>query len=387
MSSLRDFDGVARGRGADRRSEEIWMRLEELLGRVEKAGPGVLGDRDLGDLGRLYRAATTSLAQARSLGSSTRRIEYLNRLVSRGHAALYGRSRRGSGLGTLLWSPLAFPQVVRQTWPFHLTALLLILLSGFYGYHGALADPEWGLEILPASESRTPYADREELRQTLLMGRPDYERAKGEPDFQGGHKALFASFLWANNTRVGLLAFFSGILGGIPTIILDLYNGLLIGVYTATFHRHGLAYEWWAWILPHGVTEFLAIILLSGGGLLIGHRVVAPGARSRVEALGSIRGQVLHLLLFAFPMFFVAAAIESWVRQSGMTDGTRYIFAAATALFWTGYFLWGHVPERARRFREARTIAEEWAPTPTEEELLAGLGVVRKPTRFGKSLP
>lgn len=372
MSSLREPDGIARENQVERRRERVWIRFEGLLEKVERAGPTGLDDKELRELGRLYRAVTTNLSQARSFGASTRRMDYLNRLVTRGHAALYGRSQKGSGWRTLVWSPLVFPEVVRKTWPFHLAALLILLAGATYGYLGAVEDPEWSLEILPGMEHRTPFASRDELRETLLHGRPGQPTEIGE-----GEKAFFASFLWQHNTRVGALAFFSGFLAGIPTVLLVLYNGLILGVYSAAFHRHDLAFEWWAWILPHGVTEFLAIVLLSGGGLLIGYRVIAPGNLSRARALRQIRGQVLHILVFAFPMFLIAAAIESWVRQSGISDPTRYAFAAATAILWTCYLLWGKVPESVRDVRSGQTVAEEWVPMPSHEELLAGLGFFR----------
>ena len=374
MSSLREDGPESREKPGSRGRERLWMQLEGLLERVERGGAKVLTDKQLGEMGRLYRAATTHLAQARSFGASSRRRDYLNALVTRGHAALYGRSQAGSARQVLIWSPLVFPQVVRKTWPFHLTAFLLILLAGIYGYRGAMADPEWALEVMPGGETRTPFASRSELEDTLLWGRP----GQGATEMSGGAKAAFASFLWSHNTRVGLLAFFSGALAGVPTIVLDLFNGLVLGVYTATFHRHGLAYQWWAWILPHGVTEFLAIILLSGGGLLIGYQVIAPGSLSRVEALRRVREQALHIIIFGFPMFFVAAGFESWVRQSGMSDEGRYVFAAVTAIFWTCYLLWGRVPEGVLKRREAdATLAEKPVPTPTEQELLGGLGLLR----------
>ena len=383
MPSLRQDGPFSTGRSGPGERGEAWGRLSELLDRVESAGPAALGDPELAELGRLYRAATTSLSQARSLGASAARVQHLNALVTRGHGALYGKTHRSQGVRLLLWAPLVFPEVVRATWPFHLAAFVLILVAGIYGYRGTMADPEWALELLPAEEQRTPYASRDELRETLLAGRPGYDEAGKETEedeggLLGGEKAFFASFLWRHNTRVGLLAFFLGIAAGIPTMLLDLVNGLVLGIYTAMFHRQDLAWEWWAWILPHGVTEILAIVLMSGGGLLIGYRIVNPGHDSRVAALQGIRREILYLLIFAFPMFFVAALIESFVRQSGLSDTGRYIFAAATLVFWIFYLRWGKVPESVRtRFAAERTAAERWGAPPTEQELLDALGFAR----------
>src|SRR5439155_1171646 len=45
--------------------------------------------------------------------------------------------------------------------------------------------------------------------------------------------AFFGSQLFAHNTRVGLLAFATGMLGGVPTVLLHLYNGIVLGAFFA----------------------------------------------------------------------------------------------------------------------------------------------------------
>jgi hypothetical protein len=168
-----------------------------------------------------------------------------------------------------------------------------------------------------------------------------------------------------------------------------MYNGLILGVYSATFVSNGLAYPWWAWILPHGVTELLAVVLLSGGGLWIGHRMIAPGKVSRLEALREIRSGIIHILVFAFPMFLVAALIESFLRQSGMSDEGRYVFAGISAIAWMVYLVWGKVPEGVRETIESEmTLAETWATPPSDEDLLDALGVAMAARgRPGSGLP
>jgi uncharacterized membrane protein SpoIIM required for sporulation len=49
--------------------------------------------------------------------------------------------------------------------------------------------------------------------------------------------ALFGSWLFAHNTRVGILSFATGMLAGIPTAVLPLYNGMILGALSAIFFR------------------------------------------------------------------------------------------------------------------------------------------------------
>ena len=366
-----------------RAREKLWQRLAELVdladgrepgrrvtarGPVARRGVARLDGEQMGDLGRLYRAAATHLAQARTFGASARRLDHLNRLVARAHAVVYRRPVRRVSLKVLLGSFVSFPIVVRRSLAFHGAAALLLCLGGVYGYFGAAHDPEWALEFVAPGDHRTPFADRQELLDSLLAGREGHE----SPVDGTGAKTAFATYLWLHNTQVALLSFFGGLVVGIPTVFLVLFNGALLGVYTATFHRHGLAYEWWAWILPHGVTELLAVILFSGAGLYIGHTLLVPGPRSRRAALWQIRGTVVQMVIFVFPMLLIAAVIESFLRQSNLSDPARYWFAVASALFWALYL--GTVGRRRRELEShgarAESLAEARVPLPETAEFM-----------------
>jgi len=353
--------------GAPGGFERSWSEFERLLAVAERSGLKALSVSQLKRFALLYRAATTQLARMRTLGGSAGYLNYLNSLAARAHALLYGTRRKGEVLKTVLLAPLIIPQVVRSTLRYHLIAFLLFAAGGLYGYFGARSDPDWALNFVMPGDPRTPFATREELHETLTKGRYSDEL-----------KAPFAAMLWQHNTKVGLLAFFSGILAAVPTVMILFFNGALLGVYSATFHLHGLAFQWWAWILPHGVTEIMAVVLLGGGGLLLGKTVLVSGeGLSRREALRRIRGPALYLLLAAFPLFLFAAVVESYIRQSQLSDTARFVFAATTAVLWVLYFVFVRpTPSHLARATE-KTQAELFVPMPRDEELLSALGLVR----------
>ena len=108
--------------------EELWQRLSGLCDEIDARGIEALSDRQVEDLGRLYRASTTHLALLRTFGASARDRESLNRLVSRAHAILYGRSPRGRKWAWLA-TILSIPGSIRQGWPYHLMALSCLLLE------------------------------------------------------------------------------------------------------------------------------------------------------------------------------------------------------------------------------------------------------------------
>src|SRR5262249_47316 len=100
-----------------------------------------------------------------------------------------------------------------------------------------------------------------------------------------GLKSVFSASLFVHNTGIGFLAFATGILAGIPTIILAFYNGITIGAFAWIFSRDAAWPTFWAWLLPHAIPELLAITLCSSAGLLIAEAVLAPSRRGVAAGL------------------------------------------------------------------------------------------------------
>src|SRR6185295_6395833 len=65
--------------------ETTWLRLEDLLTRVEKRSPRSLSDEDMLAIPGLYRATLSSLSVARSTSLDQALIEYLEALVARAY--------------------------------------------------------------------------------------------------------------------------------------------------------------------------------------------------------------------------------------------------------------------------------------------------------------
>jgi len=64
--------------------------------------------------------------------------------------------------------------------------------------------------------------------------------------------------------------------GRIPVFLLLFLNGLTLGAFSALFASRGLAGDFWGWVLPHGLTELLAVVLCAGG-LVLAQALLFPG--------------------------------------------------------------------------------------------------------------
>ncbi|HUQ02668.1 MAG TPA: stage II sporulation protein M [Kofleriaceae bacterium] len=311
-----------------REREETWRQLEDLLKRVHDKGLSGLAAEELATLPHLYRATLSSLSVARAISLDRALVEYLESLVARAYVVVYGSRERAR---TRVWEFLRwrFPAAVRAgRW--HVVLSLLFTIAGAVAaFEMVSADSDAYYMFVDSSLAggRDPSAPTSELRDQLY----------DEQDFNHG-LSYFASSLFNNNSRVGILAFALGFLAGLPTLILLLQNGLMLGAFAALYHSRGLSWDLWGWLLPHGVTELLAVILCGGAGFLLAHAVVFPGSEPRVDALRRRGRQAAEIVLGSVIMLFIAGLIEGIFRQTVTSIEVRYAVACSTALFWIWYF-------------------------------------------------
>ncbi len=324
------------------RNRKDWEELESLVKRARR-WVGEMPPEDLSRLDVLYRRTVVHLAQASSRTTDRALIQYLNDLTAAAHSVIYLPPKRRFPAKVGRFLAQDFGRCVARTWRYHAVAAALVVLGAVLGYYVSLTDLTAAYAILPSGEFRMAGATREQLEEALRSGR----------DIGSGEKFAFSSMLFTNNLRVGLLALATGILAAIPTVILLIFNGMILGAMTAVHHQAGIHSEWWAWILPHGVTELTAIALSGGVGLMIGRAVISPGLHSRGESLRRAGAESLRVIGGVAVMLVLAAIIESYVRQSDWSQAARFRLAGLTAVFWIGYFTLGALFEAKARRRPA----------------------------------
>jgi uncharacterized membrane protein SpoIIM required for sporulation len=312
-----------------RQGEPRWRELERLVEKAEKGGIASLTPEQLAMLPILYRAASSSLGVARAISLDANVLAYLEALVARAYFCVYGTRRHLREAVAEFFSD-RFPRAVRSlSGPILLSALILFLglAAGFFLTR---SDPERFHALVPEemSQGRTPESSTESLRGALYHeSRPD-----------SNSLVRFAAFLFTHNSRVGLTAFALGFALGVPVFVLMLYNGLLLGAFSALYASRGLSVELWAWILPHGVTEMTAVVFCGGAGLAIARSIVFPGRHTRLENLAVGGREAGVVAVGACAMLFVAGVIEGVFRQTVLHVGARYALAGFTVLCWSLYF-------------------------------------------------
>jgi uncharacterized membrane protein SpoIIM required for sporulation len=307
--------------------EAEWQRLEELLARFESGHQSTLTEDEIVAIPRLYRATLSSLSVARAISLDSNLLEYLESLSTRAYFCVYGAR------ATLIERILQFfsrdwPKAVRDLWRETLVATALTLIGAVAAFALMKQSPDWFESLVPAglAHGRGPGASAQLLRDTLF----------GTPDTDG--LSVFSTFLFTHNAQIALFAFALGFACCLPTALLMIYNGMMLGAFFAVFSARGLGVEFGGWALIHGVTEIFAVILAGAAGFRPGWVLAFPGERSRLEALSRAGRDAATVMAGVIVMLALAGLLEGFGRQLIVSTGTRYTVAIGSAAFWIVYF-------------------------------------------------
>ncbi|MGE5549932.1 MAG: stage II sporulation protein M [Bacteroidota bacterium] len=301
-----------------------WEQLEAILEQARRRGLPSLSRADLMALGRLYRRAASNLAYARTHRLEPELIAYLNNLVGRAHAYVY-LPPAGIWRQISLMLRQTFPTVLQKRLVFVLLAAALMAGAAGLGYYLQCRSPKVAAAMLPgvAEETYKRFSDNTWFNDPLAQ------------------RPLISAAIMANNIKVAVMAFAGGILIGLITFYSLYFNGLMLGILTGFFvsRHHGL--DFWATILPHGVTELTAICIAGGAGLLLASALVSPGRYRRRDAL-IIRGRdAVILFLGVVVLLIFAGAIEGFVSTIGsLGNGPRLAIAGGSGVLVYLYLFW-----------------------------------------------
>ena len=291
-----------------------WDRLDDLATRAARR-PGRLSAAELEELVVLYQRAATHLSYARTYFRDPALDAQLSGLVGRAASVVYGsRPRTLRTVGRFF--AVTFPGATwRIRWFVAVATGLTVAAS--------LAVAVWIGTSTAALEASAPAAVREAYVQD------DFEAY-----YSAQPSAQFASQVFTNNLRVGVLAFAAGIAGCVVTAFILVQNGANLGFAAGLFSVAGELPRFWGLILPHGLLELTAVFVAGGAGLRLGWTLIDPGDRPRADALVEEGRRAMAVVLGLALVFAVAGVIEGFVTGSTLPTAARVgIGVAAEAVF------------------------------------------------------
>jgi uncharacterized membrane protein SpoIIM required for sporulation len=277
----------------------------------------------------LYRSALSSLSVARAIALDRNLLLYLEHLALRAYLVVYG-PRQSLLAGCRQFLRRGLPEAVRGAGWHILISLLTIVAGTAAGFALTVSDEAWFSGIVPSGlgGGRGPESTRDDLlRDEIFAPWPGAAQSF----------VMFASFLFQHNTTVGILCFCLGIVGGAPTLLLLLYQGLIFGAFMGLHYNRGLLWDFIGWVSIHGFTEFGAVILCAAAGLVLAEKALFPGRYSRLESLSREGGRAARIAIGAMLLFLLAAILEGGFRQLVQSTELRLLIGLWVALAWGAY--------------------------------------------------
>jgi uncharacterized membrane protein SpoIIM required for sporulation len=310
---------------ADRFTRERQAGWDELAELVRQAGtrPQRLGSEALLRLGRRYRAAAADLALARRLFPGHPVTRLLERLVTEARQSVYATEARRRSLRGFLAT--GYWQRILERPLMLCIALALLFVPMALSIVWAVDDPAAAIGIVPA-----------DFQAATEPGSHTGEPATDEA-------AAASSALYTNNIRVMFLEVAGGVLLGLGTAAVTVFNGGLIGAIFGLTIENGAFDELLRFVLPHGLLELTCMVVSSMAGLRLGWAIVDPGPLTRGASLRREARKAIEIVLGTMPWLVLAGLIEGFVspRQLPLPAALAVGVIAAGAywalLFWRGH--------------------------------------------------
>jgi uncharacterized membrane protein SpoIIM required for sporulation len=251
-----DLDSYILRHGAE------WDRLAELSGKR-----GDLTGDEADEVVDLYQRVSTHLSVIRSTASDPVLEARLSALVANARSVV-------TGVTLPIWQTIGhfftagFPAAVYRARHWWITiALVNVALAFLVGWR-VVNTPGLGESLLSDAE----------IKQLV-----DHDFAAYYSD---NTAADFAFQVWLNNAEVTAICLVMGVVI-VPVLVLLWMNIANVGVIGGFMVEAGRADVFYGLLLPHGLLELTIVFVAAAAGLRLGWSWIAPGPRTRSQALAT----------------------------------------------------------------------------------------------------
>lgn len=294
------------------RREAEWKAFEALLDRFHKRDRSQWDEDHEGQFSRRMREVCHDLSLVQSRGWGRSLTSYLNDLVTRGHNTFY-RAPPARLRGLRDFVVTGFPRVFRRNLWYFITSCLLFFGPLAVTWVLVQREPDLARRVVPIEQLELA---AESYESAPNAAGSSWRKTKDD----SGQRLIMAGFYTQHNISIAFDCFGRGILLGIGTAYTLLYNGIAIGAIAGYLVGTGRHSKFLTFVISHGAFELVAIAIAGGAGLVLGHALLHPGRRSRLEALAERGREAIQLAAGAGGMLLIAAMIEAFWSPADIPD-------------------------------------------------------------------
>ncbi len=293
-----------------------WSRLHQLAHKRRLTG------EEADELLRLYQSASAHLSFIRSIAPESGLSASLSATLAQARTRFTGaRSNVMADLARFFVAALP-AALYRLRWLTLACGVAFVLVGGAYAF--------W---IGTSPDALRSVASEAEVRRYVEQDFIDY--------YSENPAASFAGAVWTNNAWISAQAVALGITGiWVPMILFTNAQG--VGIAAGVFAAAGKPDVFYSYILPHGLMELTAVFIASAAGLRIFWAMVAPGARTRGQAVADEGRSLITVALGLVLVLLASGLVEGFVTPSPLPVAVKIgIGLAVLAAYWVYVFLWG----------------------------------------------
>lgn len=270
---------------------------------------------------RLYRQICQHYALAKQRHYSPQLVAQLQYRVKVGHRLIYQRNSNfiDKFLTFILYE---FPARLRQHKLLFWIAFCLFYVPFFLMLIGCYLNNELIYSVMSPME----------VMQMEYMYDPSNRQIGRSMERQSDSDVMMFGWYVYNNIGIDFRMYASGIFAGVGTVLMTLYNGVVIGAVAGHLTQLGYSETFWSFVCGHSSFELMGAVVASCAGLRLAQALIAPFPYYRKDAFIVAGKQSIQILLGAGLMTFIAAFIEAfWSSSSAIPNGVKY---AVALVFW-----------------------------------------------------
>lgn len=275
-----------------KQNKEKWVEVEDVVKGKLKVNPD--------ELSSLYINLVNDLSFAQSYYPKSKTTIYLNYLTVQIYQKIY-KTRRVEK--SRLWAFFTddVPMVMYERRRVLLFTFIVFSLFTAIGVVSTIYDDEFANLILGEGY----------VNMTIE------NINKGDPVgvYKSGSNWGSTIGIIANNLAVSARLYIFGVLGGIGTLFILMYNSIMVGTFQYFFVEHSALLDSVRGIWIHGAFEISAIIVTAMAGFILGGSILFPQTYSRAASFKIGFRESFKIFVSVIPFIIVAGILEGFVTR------------------------------------------------------------------------
>ena len=173
----------------------------------------------------------------------------------------------------------------------------------------------------------------------------------------------FALQVWTNNARLAAAVLALGVVL-VPSVLILWSNATNLGLTAGIMIGHDKSDVFFGLITPHGLLELTAVFVAAAAGLRLGWAWIAPGPRTRIQALAQTGRATIGMAIGITVVLLISGLIEAMVTPAPAPTWLRVGIGVAAEIAFLAY-VWtlGRRAVRAGEYGDVE-VADRGASAP-----------------------